>query len=98
MPRDYAKNKQGGSKKAPARKKPATRKSSANRPGGGWRWYGAGVLTGVFLSFLLYLGTLPTPAESEQAQTGEAPAVESATQAAFRLLYPAAGTDHRGRR
>ena len=25
-------------------------------------------MTGVFLSFLLYLGTLPTPAESEQAQ------------------------------
>ena len=84
MPRDYAKNKQGGSKKAPARKKPATRKSSA-RPasGGGWRWYGAGVLTGVFLSFLLYLGTLPTPAESEQAQTGEAPAISQPPKPRF---------------
>lgn len=39
-----------------ARKKPQT----APRPQGSpWRWYGAGVATGVFLSLLLYLGTLP---------------------------------------
>jgi cell division protein FtsN len=84
MSRDYAKNKQGGSRKKPARKKPATRKSSSKpTSGGGWRWYGAGVLTGVFLSFLLYLGTLPTPAENEQAQAGEAQAIDQPPKPRF---------------
>lgn len=60
MGKDYAKNNSSGRKKAPARKKQPARNTQAQQQGsGGWRWYGAGVLTGVFLSFLLYLGTLP---------------------------------------
>lgn len=73
MAQDFAKRKQSSEgRKAPARKKPAQRRSataqSRQAPAQGWRWYLAGVLTGVFLSFLLYLGTLPPPAGSMQEQ------------------------------
>jgi cell division protein FtsN len=59
MARDYAK---GGK-----RRKPATRrksgKSAASGRGGALRAYFAGLLSGVFISFLVYLATLP-PGES----------------------------------
>lgn len=75
MARDYAKSRQGsGGKRAPARRKPARRatggSATARSP---WRWYGAGVLTGAFLSFLLYLGTLPNPGGVAPDQRGERP-------------------------
>jgi hypothetical protein len=75
MARDFAKGKQAnGRKKTPARKKPARGKSARKQPaaaiGGGWRWFGAGVLTGVFLSFLLYLGALPSPGDPASEATG----------------------------
>ena len=60
MSRDYAKKSGTGGRKTPARKKPAAR--GKNNTGNGrsvWRWYFAGLTSGVFLSFLLYLGTLP---------------------------------------
>lgn len=58
MARDYAKR--GGSGRAPARKKPGPGgKNTSRHAGHGLRWYTAGLLTGMFLSFLLYLGTLP---------------------------------------
>lgn len=60
MARDFAKKSGSGPrKKTPAKKKPPGTK--ANSAGTSWRWYGAGVVTGVFLSFLVYLGTLPAP-------------------------------------
>lgn len=81
MARDFAKGKQGGKKRAPARKKTTSGNARGKQPvptGGGWRWYGAGVLTGVFLSFLLYLGTLPGPdgtaADSDNTVATEEPA------------------------
>jgi len=84
MARDYAKGKQSAGKKAPARKKPAARAGKQPvRSGGAWRWYGAGVLTGVFLSFLLYLGTLPTPGDEEMTQQGEAQAVSAPPKPRF---------------
>ena len=85
MARDYAKGKQAAGKKAPARKKkPAARASKPPpRSGGAWRWYGAGVLTGIFLSFLLYLGTLPTPGDGERAHQGEAEAVTAPPKPRF---------------
>lgn len=57
----------------------AVRKRSAGNGGGDrltpWRWYGAGVLTGVFLSLLLYLGALPPTtqpnAEPEATSTAQ---------------------------
>lgn len=51
MAREYAKGSRSGARKKPQAVAPA--------PGSTWRWYGAGVATGVFLSLLLYLGTLP---------------------------------------
>ena len=60
MGRDYAKKNNTSRKKAPARKKPASSgRGSQSQGSSGWRWYGAGVITGVFLSFLAYLGSLP---------------------------------------
>jgi SPOR domain len=73
MARDFAKTRKTGSR-APGRKKTAQRPSSRNaaqtQPGSRWRAYLAGLLSGVFLSFLLYLGTLPPaikPGDSPQA-------------------------------
>jgi hypothetical protein len=71
---DFAKNRRPsatGKKRAPTHKKQPSRgrgNGVQNRtsPGGGWRNYGAGVLTGFFLSFLLYLGTLPPTGSSDQ--------------------------------
>ena len=84
MARDYAKGKQTAGKKAPARKRPAARSGKQPvRSGGAWRWYGAGVLTGVFLSFLLYLGTLPTPGDGDRVQQGEAEVVSSPPKPRF---------------
>jgi hypothetical protein len=62
-----------GAGKGPARKKQTGRHPSEQRArGGGWRLYFAGVASGVFLSFLAYLGTLPGPggpAHVQQAGT-----------------------------
>ena len=71
MAQDFAKRKQtAGGKKASARKQSNRRKPAGKQPtaaaAGGWRWYTAGILTGFFLSFLLYLGTLPTPGDTAQ--------------------------------
>ncbi len=77
MSRDYAKKSSSSRKKAPARRKPAARSKSANQRISGWRWYCAGLLSGLFLSFLLYLGTLPggsttgTPAGSGEQAAGQ---------------------------
>jgi cell division protein FtsN len=69
MARDFAKTRNQGaaSSRTPARKKKprgsasrsAPSGSKAAQPGRGWRWFSSGLLTGFFLSFLLYLGTLP---------------------------------------
>lgn len=74
MARDYASKRSKGAHKSASRKKaPAGTNSPA---GSGLRWYGAGVLTGIFLSFLFYLGTLPpagSPPQQQQADSVEAP-------------------------
>ena len=75
MAQDFAKRKRvTGGKKAPTRRKqPQRRPAGRQAPKttvNGWRWYGAGVLTGVFLSFLLYLGSLPSPDGTAQEQPG----------------------------
>ncbi|MDG2046973.1 MAG: SPOR domain-containing protein [Halioglobus sp.] len=70
MAKDYAKKKQSKStRKSPARKTQGQRHSGNSQPRGtGLRLYGAGVLTGIFLSFIGYLVTLPDPTVST-AQT-----------------------------
>jgi cell division protein FtsN len=69
---DYAKR-----RPAPTRKKPSPRKAQAQRhtgepqpPSKGFRLYMTGVITGVFLSFMVYLGTLPKPIEPGQEVAG----------------------------
>ena len=77
MAQDFAKRKQNtGSKKAAAQKTQARRNTSDSPSrGNGFKLYFAGVLTGVFLSFLGYLGTLPDPADPAK-DTKPAPQVE----------------------
>ncbi len=84
MARDFAKGKQTGKRKSPARKKPAGSSQRVQQPAGrGWRWYGAGVLTGVFLSFLVYLGTLPGPGGGNESMEGIATSEDSAPKPRF---------------
>ncbi len=70
MARDYAKNSRKGTK---SRARPSAQRKQKQQPtGGGVKLYFGGVLTGVFLSFLVYLATLPA---------SDAPAVEDAGEA-----------------
>lgn len=70
MARDYAKSGGKGKPRGNAGRKPAARPA----PGNAWRLYLAGVLTGVFLSFIVYLTTLQPQA------TGEAETPPSAAE------------------
>ena len=77
MSRDFAKKSSSVTrrKKTAAGGSNARKKSVARTPGspqgsGTWRWYVAGVLTGMFLSFLVYLGTLP-PSGIEAGSFGQ---------------------------
>ena len=70
MARDYARKSSTGTRKSAARKKQPARASAPAGGGSGLRWYGAGVLTGIFLSFLFYLGTLPPAGAPAQQQSG----------------------------
>ncbi len=74
MAQDFARKKSSSRKRAPARKNQPTGRTGV---GNGLRWYLAGVISGVFGSFLLYLGTLPPPggpqpeAAASDSQGGE---------------------------
>jgi len=65
MARDYAKTKKTRAGTPPGRKPPqqrqraSSRTAAETRPASRWRAYFAGLFSGVFLCFLLYLGTLP---------------------------------------
>lgn len=86
MPQDYAKRRQNTGKKKPAaRRAQAHRQTGEPEPRGkGFRLYMTGVITGVFLSFLVYLGSLPEPAAPGQ-DTAEAaqPEVEEVPKPRF---------------
>ena len=69
MTQDFARSRGSQRKKPAARKKAASERGAG---GNGLRWYLAGVLSGVFASFLFYLGTLPGPAAPPQAAPAEA--------------------------
>ncbi len=82
MSRDFAKTggaRSGGRKSAARAGK--SRQPGRSRTASGWRWYGAGVFTGLFASFLVYLATLPPDggAVPEAPTPGGAPAGEAAT-------------------
>ncbi len=71
MAKDYA-NARKPSGQRP--RKTRTRKSGAKVPATGWQLYVAGLLSGVFLSFLLYLGTLPPAGDVTAQPTAQAQA------------------------
>ena len=63
MPQDFAKRKQDtGARKVPAATAQARRNTGGNPPrGNSLRMYLAGLLTGIFVSFIGYLAILPQP-------------------------------------
>jgi len=72
--RDYAKNRKPASR-APARsQRQSSRAAPAARPGSAWRAYFAGLLSGIFLCFLGYLGTLPATDSPGSGPEAAAPA------------------------
>lgn len=81
MPQDFAKRRQNTT----ANKKPVRRKAQAQRHPGepqprgkGFRQYMSGLFTGLFLSFLIYLGTLPQPTvPGEEVAAAPPPEVEA---------------------
>jgi cell division protein FtsN len=74
VPQDFAKRKKDTNTRKPAVEKMQARRTTGNNEpsGKGFRLYFAGVLTGVFLSFLAYLGTLTNPADPT-LETGISP-------------------------
>tara|TARA_R110000823_G_scaffold125385_8_gene252123 strand:- start:9536 stop:10108 length:573 start_codon:yes stop_codon:yes gene_type:complete len=70
MARDYAKSGSKGKQRNTRGHKPAPRSAS----GSGWRLYIAGVLSGVFLSFMVYLTSLQPQATGEAENPPQAAA------------------------
>jgi cell division protein FtsN len=68
MAQDFAKRKKSSSSKAAAPRKAQAERHGGDKPSraSGVRPFLTGVITGVFLSFLVYLGTLPKPVEPGQ--------------------------------
>lgn len=48
----------------------ASRQNTATSGGNGMQWYGAGVVSGLFLAFMLYIVTLPPEGEAEASAQG----------------------------
>jgi cell division protein FtsN len=71
MAKDYAKARKpsGQRPRKTSTRKPAARGKARTM---GWQLYIAGLLSGVFLSFLLYLGTLPPTGDGAMAPTAQA--------------------------
>lgn len=79
MAQDFAKRKKGTSSKKAAPRKAQAQRHSGDTPsrGRGVRLYLTGVMTGVFLSFLAYLGTVPKPVEpGQEVASSEQPAAD----------------------
>lgn len=79
MAQDYAKKRSSArGSKSTARKRKTTRKPG-KETASVWRWYGAGVITGVLASLFVYLGMLPAdpgPTGTPRAATTTAPKEE----------------------
>lgn len=72
MPKDYAKGRKAPAKKParkPAARKTPARKSAQSHSVSPLKWYGGGVLTGVFLCFIAYLATLPAQQPGQSVQS-----------------------------
>ena len=59
MAKDYARGHKPAARKPAARRKSNSNRAAATSPASPLKWFGAGLLSGVFLSFMAYLGTLP---------------------------------------
>lgn len=80
MAQDYAKKRSSNQgSKSTGRKRKASRKPVREAPSV-WRWFGAGVITGVLASLFVYLGMLPADSEgpngAPRAAATSAPAEE----------------------
>jgi cell division protein FtsN len=79
MAQDFAKRKKSSNSKTTAPRKAQAQRHGGDKPsrGSGVRPFLTGVMTGVFLSFLVYLGTLPKPADpGEPVVSAEPPKVD----------------------
>ncbi|MEH6589196.1 MAG: SPOR domain-containing protein [Halioglobus sp.] len=88
MAQDFAKKRQGGSKSKGTTKKRKASSSAATKSGPRvWRWYGAGVLSGILVCFITYLTTLPAenapPSASPEAAIDPEPAAEQPPKPRF---------------
>ena len=101
MAKDYAKGRKAPARKParkPAARKTPVRKSVQSHGANPLKWYGGGVLTGVFLCFIAYLATLPPQQSGQSAQS--APTIGSSEDPAppkpefsFYTLLPEATID-----
>jgi cell division septation protein DedD len=81
--RDYAKRSKQSNRRSG---KTNTRKTSAKSNAGtrNWQWYSAGLISGMFLSFLVYLGTLSQgPALTASSQVDSQPAASEPPKPRF---------------
>lgn len=86
MARDYAKNRQGGARKKPAQRRKTAAQSSGT---GGLRIFLAGLLSGVFLSFLAYLASIQDPgAPARQAADPASPPATPEPSYEFYTVLP----------
>ena len=84
MSQDFAKRKKTSSRKSTTRKAAARTSSTAGQTRGkGLRLYLTGVLTGIFISFIGYLSTLPGQGDPEQDSAATAPEVAKAPKPSF---------------
>ena len=74
MARDYAKNRQGSTRKKPVQRKKGSTKSAGS---GSMRVFVAGMLSGIFLSFLAYLASMQDSGRSPGEAAGPSPAISS---------------------
>lgn len=84
MARENTRGGRGGARRKPQ----AASRNSAQAPASPWRWYGTGVATGVFLSLLLYLGTLPAGIDPGVGEGTEVAATAGAAAAAAEKTPP----------
>ena len=79
MAQDYAKKRNNSRASKSTTRKRKTSRKSGKEAASVWRWYGAGVVSGVLASLLIYLGMLPADPGAEgapRAATTTAPVEE----------------------
>jgi cell division septation protein DedD len=90
MARDYARGRKPAAAKPAARRKSRSSQPATAAPASRLKWFGAGLLSGVFLSFMAYLGSLPAdPGSTTQGTEAQAqPAAVPKPRFDFYTLLP----------